>query len=128
MLNTTNLLRRCYRMLWTAYDQRPWWRREQWSLALDPRIPRRPHEPSEGQSLHFHTLEPEWLRVGVQWWFKVSLETGALTWTSIRSIRSGIGVFSTWLGAQDPTPPWLSNDPADVRVLMLSTSSAMSAR
>jgi integrase len=118
-LNTATLLRRCYRMLWAAYDQRPWWRREQWSPALDSRIPRRPHEPSQGQSLHFHTLEPEWLRVGMQWWFKVSLETGALTWTSLRAIRSGIGVFSTWLSGQGRTPPWLCDDPAGVRVLML---------
>jgi hypothetical protein len=62
LLNTTTLLRRCYRLLWTAYDQRPWWRREEWSLALDPRIPRRPHEPCHGQNLHFHTLEPTWLQ------------------------------------------------------------------
>lgn len=119
LLNTTTLLRRCYRMLWAAYDDRPWWRREQWSLELDPRIPRRPHEPAQGLSLHFHTLEPEWLRAAVQWWFKVSLETGALTWTSLRAIRSGIGVFSTWLSGQDAVPPWLRDDPAEVRVLML---------
>jgi hypothetical protein len=55
----------------------------------------------------------------VQWWFKVSLETGALTWTSLRAIRSGIGVFSTWLSGQGPMPPWLSKDPAGVRVLVL---------
>jgi integrase len=117
--NTTTLLRRCYQILWAAYDPRPWWRREEWSLALDQRIPRRRHEPSEGLSLYFHALEPDWLRVGMQWWFKVSLETGALTWTSLRAIRSGIGVFSTWLSAQGPMPPWLRDDPAGVRVLML---------
>ncbi len=119
LLNTTTLLRRCYRMLWGAYDRRPWWQREEWNLTWDPRIPRRPHEPSGGLSLYFHNLDPAWLRIGVQWWFKVSLETGALTWTSLRTIRSGIGVFATWLGAQGPTQPWLSDDPAGVRVLML---------
>jgi hypothetical protein len=81
--------------------------------------PAPPHEPSGGLSLYFHNLDPAWLRIGVQWWFKVSLETGALTWTSLRMIRSGIGVFATWLGAQGPTQPWLSDDPAGVRVLML---------
>src|SRR2546430_26373 len=50
---------------------------EEWTLALDPRIPRRPHEPSEGLSLYFHNLEPVWLRVGVQWWVQGSLETRA---------------------------------------------------
>ena len=56
--NTCAFLRRCYRMLWTAYDQRPWWQHEEWNLALDPRIPRRLHEPAQGTSLHFHTIEP----------------------------------------------------------------------
>ena len=119
VLNTNTLLRRCYRMLWTAYDQRPWWQHEEWNLAWDPRIPRRRHEPSGTLSLHFHTLQPAWLRLGVQWWFKVSLETGALTWTSLRSIRSGITVFARWLASQEPRPPWLIDDPAGVRVLML---------
>jgi len=118
--NTCAFLRRCYRMLWTAYDQRPWWQHEEWNLALDPRIPRRLHEPAQGTSLHFHTIEPAWLRIGLQWWFKVSLETGTLTWSSLRAIRSGIAVFSGWLTGHAPTPPpWLSDDPAGVRVLML---------
>lgn len=37
-LNTSALVRRCYQRLWTAYDQRPWWQREVWDPALDPRI------------------------------------------------------------------------------------------
>ncbi|MBF6072863.1 tyrosine-type recombinase/integrase [Nocardia farcinica] len=117
--NIGAFMRRCYRMLWLAYDQRPWWQHEEWNLALNPRIPRRPHEPSQGTSLHFHTIDPLWLRLGLQWWFKVSLETGTLTWTSLRAIRSGIAVFSDWLADRDPAPPWLSDEPPGVRVLML---------
>lgn len=117
--NTCGFLRRCYRMLRLVYDQRPWWQHEEWNLALDARIPRRPHEPTQGTSLHFHSIEPIWLRTGLQWWLKVSLETGTLTWTSVRSVRSGIGVFAEWLTDRGPTPPWLSDDPAGVRVLML---------
>jgi integrase len=117
--NTATLLRRCYQLLWAAYDRRPWWRREVWNLALDPRIPRRPHEPAGAQGLYFHQLEPAWLRLGMQWWFKVALETGALTWTTLRSIRSGLQVFADWLGQRGPVPPWLCDDPAEVRVLML---------
>jgi len=119
MGNVTTLLRRCYQMLWSAYDQRPWWRREVWNLALDARIPRRPHEPAGANSVYFYKVEPGWLRLGMQWWFKVALETGTLTWTSIRSTRSGLQVFADWLGGQEPMRPWLCEDPADVRVLML---------
>jgi len=100
--NTATLLRRCYQLLWAAYDRRPWWRREVWNLALDPRIPRRPHEPAGAQGLYFHQLEPAWLRLGMQW-----------------SIRSGLQVFADWLGQRGPVPPWLCDDPAEVRVLML---------
>ncbi len=119
LLNTMALVRRCYRMLWAAYDQRPWWRREEWNLALDRRIPRRPHEPSGALSMYFHSLDPVWLRVGVQWWFKVALDTSDMTWSSLRTVRSGIGVFADWLGQQALTPPWLCDDPAGVRLLML---------
>ncbi len=52
----------------------------------------------------------------MQWRFKVALDTGELTWTSL---RSGIGVFADWLGQRGPLPPWLCDDPAGVRLLML---------
>lgn len=119
MRNTTTQLRRCYQMLWSAYDQRPWWRREVWNPALDARIPRRPHEPAGAHSVYFYEVEPGWLRLGMQWWFKVALETGALTWTSVRAIRSGLQIFADWLDRQESMPPWLREDPAGVRVLML---------
>jgi len=117
--NTSALLRRCSHMLWAAYDQRPWWRREVWNPSLDVRVPRRAHEPDGGHSIYFHRLEPPWLRHGVQWWFKVALETGTLTWTTLRSHRSGMQVFADWLGTQAPTPPWLCDDPGGVRAFML---------
>jgi integrase len=117
--NTGALVRRCYRMLWAAYDDRPWWRREIWDLELDPRIPRRPHEPAGAHSIYFHGIEPAWMRLGMQWWFKVALETNALTWTSLRAIRPGVAVFADWLREQGLKPPWLCDDPAGVRVLML---------
>jgi hypothetical protein len=56
------VLRRCYQMLWWACDEQPWWQRETWGLRLDPRIPRRPHEPQGAGRLSFHSLNPFWLR------------------------------------------------------------------
>ncbi|GAA3422477.1 tyrosine-type recombinase/integrase [Streptosporangium vulgare] len=120
LLSRTTLMRRCYQMLWTAYDQRPWWRREVWDPELDPQIPRREHEPHGDHSVYFQQLHPLWLRHATQWYFKISLETGDLTWTTLRSRRSGLQVFGDWLaGLQPAPPPWLREDPAAVRLFML---------
>jgi len=119
-LITTAMLRRCHQMLWTNYDQRPWWQREVWDPALDPCIPRRTHEPQGDISLYFHQLQPLWLRHGVQWYLRVSLETGDMTWSTARARRSGLQVFGDWIRGQQPIPrPWLRDDPAGVRLFML---------
>lgn len=117
--NTVAFLRRCYRVLWIACDPRPWWRREIWDPGLDPAIPRRPHEPVGRACLYFHQLEPPWLRLGMQWWFRVSLETGQLTWTTVHGHRFALQAFSEWMNLRGPLPPWLCEDPAGVRGLML---------
>ena len=112
-------LRRCYKVLWITCDPRPWWRREIWDPALEPKIPRRPHEPVGRASLYFHQLEPPWLRLGMQWWFKTSLETGQLTWTTVQGHRFALQAFAEWMNLRDPMPPWLCEEPAEVRGLML---------
>ncbi|MCX4750313.1 tyrosine-type recombinase/integrase [Kitasatospora sp. NBC_01287] len=127
--NTTSLLRRCYQMLWSAYDQRAWWQREVWDPALDPRIPRRTHEPQGDHSLYFHQMQPLWLRHGVQWYLRVSLETGDMTWSTARARRSGLQVFADWIADRQPAPsPWLGEDPAAVRVFMLDFLSHVRAQ
>jgi integrase len=129
MLNTGTVLRRCYQLLWAAYDQRPWWQREVWDPALDSRIPIRAHEPTGDHSLYFQSLQPLWLRRAFQWYLKVSLETGELTWTTARARRSGIQVFGDWITGQHPAPPpWLRDDPAGVRVFMLDYLSHVRAQ
>jgi len=112
-------LRRCYQLLELACDGRPWWQREVWSLRLDPRIPRRPDEPYASWTVRFHHLDPAWLRTGLQWYLKVSAETGALSWSTIRARRGGIGVFGEFLVQEDIKDPWLSGDTAQMRVLAL---------
>lgn len=82
--------------------------------------PRRAHEPQGDHSLYFHQLQPLWLRHGAQWYLRVSLESGDLTWTTARTRRSGLQVFADWIADQPPAPPpWLRDDPAGVRGFML---------
>ena len=69
-------LRRCYRLLCFAYDTRDWWEREIWDLQLDPRIPRREHEPNWGYALYFDQISQRWLRRGLQWHLRIGMETG----------------------------------------------------
>ena len=119
--NVGSTLRRCYEILWAAYDQRPWWRREVWDPTLDPRIPLRPHEPLGNHAVYFQQLEPLWLRIAIQWYFKVSLETGQLTWSTVAGPqRTALQVFADWIAGHDPVPPpWLREDPAGIRAFML---------
>jgi integrase len=55
----------------------------------------------------------------MQWWFKTSLETGQLTWTTVQGHRFALQAFAEWMNLRDPMPPWLCEDPAEVRGLML---------
>jgi hypothetical protein len=56
-------LRRCYRHLVLAYDQREWWQHDVWSPKFDARIPIRAHEPNRAMSGYdFLALEQPWLR------------------------------------------------------------------
>jgi integrase len=112
-------LLRCYQLLWAQYDPRPWWHHEIWDPVSDPRIPRRPHEPLGTQAVHFHRLGTGWLRLGIQWYCKVSLETGTLTWSTVRHRMDRLTVFDAFVAARGIRDPWLAAEPAQVRVLML---------
>src|SRR5664280_1039608 len=112
-------LRRCHRLLTAAYDTRPWWAREVWDPNLDPRIPQRPHEPRGRQAAHFTRIGIGWLHRGLQWYCKVALETGALSWGTVQQRVSAIGVFDAFLHDRAVSGPWLADDPAQVRALML---------
>ncbi len=117
--NTLTILARCYRLLWLAYDTRPWWQREIWDPGLDARIPRRAHEPKGNHSLQFHRIGQGWLRLGAQWHFRVCLETGELTWSTLRHRLTSLVVLDGFLADRRVTSPWLKDEPAEVRVLML---------
>jgi integrase len=119
MRHVRQSLCRCYRQLWAGYDTRPWWQREYWDPAEDTRIPLRPHEPLGTKTVYFRRIGTGWLRQAAQWHFKTGLETGTLSWSTVHVRAGALAVFSDFLAAREPVPPWLAGDPGAVRALML---------
>ena len=109
----------CFRLLRHAYDPRPWWQHEVWDPAIDQRIVLRLHEPCGRRAAHFDGIVTGWLRAGLQWHCRVSLETGAMTWTTVLGRISGMKVFDEFCRDRRITSPRLAGDPAQVRALML---------
>lgn len=115
----TSVLRRCYKILCFAYDARDWWEREIWDLQLDPRIPRREHEPDGTSALYFDRITQAWLRPGLQWHLRVGMETGLFGWATCKHRLSSIVTFSRFLAERGVDAPYLCEDPLRVRPLML---------
>lgn len=112
-------LDRACKLLWFAYDSTPWWRREIWDLTMDPRIPRRPHEPLFTKAVHWHRITPEWLRLGGMFVAKMSLESGQLSWSTVHQRFSGLLVFGKFVTDRGIDSPRLCDDDRDLRSLML---------
>lgn len=112
-------LTRCWRFLSVAYDTRPWWLREIWDPACDPRVPQRAHEPRGRQACYFDRITIGWLRRGLQWHCKVGLETGALSWGTVQLRADTITAFDTFVAGRSVPGPWLAGEPAQLRALML---------
>ena len=111
-------LGRCWRLLAAAYDTRPWWQREVWNPAADARIPQRLHEPRR-HSANFGQITAGWLRLGLQWHCKVGLESGTLAWGTVELRVAAATVFDAFLAGRAVPGPWLADEPAQVRALML---------
>ena len=103
-------LGRCWRLLAAAYDTRPWWQREVWTPAADPRIPQRPHEPRR-HSADFGQITTGWLRLGLQWHCKVGLETGTLAWGTVELRVAAATVFDAFLAGRAVPGPRLADEP-----------------
>lgn len=114
---TGQLFRAC-KLVWFAYDDGPWWRREVWDLRFDQRIPRRPHEPTE-QAINWHRIEPRWLRDAAMWHAKVSLETNQIAWSTARLRSQALGRFGAFLLQKGIDTPELASDHKDIRPLMV---------
>jgi integrase len=121
-------LGRCHRLLTAAYDTRPWWMRDVWDPSLDSRIPQRVHEPRGRHSIHFDRIGTGWLRRGAQWYCKVGLETGALSWGTAQLRVDTLVDFDKFLAGRDVPGPWLADEPTEVRLLMLDYLAHIRAR
>jgi hypothetical protein len=122
-------LARCYRQLVIAYDPREWWQHDLWSPKVDPRIPLRAHEPTRANSGYdFLTVSQPWLREALKWHCKISLETGALRWTTVRARLHALTLLSRFLDQRGVDEPHLAPDPAGVRLLALDFLSVLRQR
>jgi integrase len=111
-------LSRCWRFLSVACDTRPWWLREVWDPACDPRIPQRAHEPRGRHACYFDRIRIGWLRRGLQWHCKVGPGTGALSWGTAQLRTDTIIAFDAFLAGCGVPGPWLAGEPAQLRALM----------
>jgi hypothetical protein len=111
-------LHRIYFAVYSAYDTRPWWRREIWDAENDPRIPLRKHEPRT-HACHFTDVHPLWLRDGLQYFLGMQMQTGALSMASARSYLISIRKFGRYLQARGVQHPRLAEDREGLRDLVL---------
>ena len=112
-------LDRACKLLWFAYDDSPWWQREVWSLDMDLRIPRREQEPSRGYVMHWHDIDPEWLRRGAMFYTKTLLETGRASWTTAMGHKHSFRLFGTFVTERGIVSPRLDDDETKIRAIMM---------
>jgi Phage integrase family len=111
-------LHRIYFAVYSAYDTRPWWRREIWDAEMDRRIPLREHEPRTHAS-HFTDIHPQWLRDGLQYFLGMQMQTGALSMSSARSYLISIRKFGRYLQARGVEHPRLADTREELRDLVM---------
>lgn len=128
MKQIRHLLSRMMRLLVTALEAGPWWQRDRWDPVEEPRIPLREHEPMGRYAVRFDGIGIPWLRRGLQWHCKVGLDTGLLTWSSVHRRAAAIRVFDAFLSGREVPGPWLAEDAAGVRTLMLDFLGHLRAR
>lgn len=105
VFDTAQWLRKCLDLLAPVYHRGEWWQLDVWNPQLDPRIPLRDHEPDGRRVVNFSNLSTTWLREGVKWWLKISLETGQYTWTSVGTRLDDLRWFQrfiSWRGTDGP--------------------------
>ena len=89
------------------------------SPVCRPPRPQRPHEPRGRHARNFDRIAIGWLRRGLQWYCKVGLETGGLSWGTVQLRIDSALVFDAFLAGRDVPGPWLADEPDQVRALLL---------
>jgi integrase len=112
-------LRALLRRLAVQYSDAAWWQQDIWSLKLDPRIPRRPHESRGNTAVRWDKLEPAWLREGFKFYLRLQLESGQLTWSSVMPQHALVFRFAAFLASRSVDHPALAADPGALRALAL---------
>ncbi|GLW75486.1 putative transposase/phage integrase [Kitasatospora phosalacinea] len=74
-----------------------WWRHDIWSLRLDPRIPRREHEPRANTAVRWADITPAWLREGTKFYLRLQMESGQLTWSTVMQHRVNTARFAAFV-------------------------------
>ncbi|ROR83248.1 Site-specific recombinase XerD [Plantibacter flavus] len=111
---------RAWKILWFAYDTSSWWEREVWSMDMDPRIPRRAQESLKQVSMHWHTVSTPWLRKAAMFYMKTELEAQRVAWSTALTRLASFVTFDRFVVTQGLRSPRLTDDPGEVRALMLT--------
>ena len=101
------------------YGDAAWWQHDIWSLKLDPRIPRRPHESRGNTAVRWDNLEPAWLRDGFKFYLRLQLESGQVTWSSVMPQHAIIFRFAAFLASRGISHPALAGPGHELRALAL---------
>ncbi|WP_016888812.1 tyrosine-type recombinase/integrase [Mycobacteroides abscessus] len=114
--NITGLIEHLHLYVAVRCNNTHWWTADTWDMCADPRIPQREHEPRHEQTIKLGAIEPAWLREGVRFWLRISLDAELLRWSSalIRAqvMTRLVGTFITNHHYDDPA---LSSDPTQLR-------------
>jgi integrase len=81
----------------------PWWDLDFWLPRCDPRIPLREREPKADNGCFIGELDIPWLRGAAKWALGTMLESGSLSWSTVRSRAFSMQRFNRWLHTlEDP--------------------------
>ena len=110
-----SIIKRFQDVLVYPYHNREWWRLDVWNPLLDPRIPRRDHEPSGRNIVNFSRLTSPWLREAAKLWLSICLETERYTWSTLKTRLDALKWLQRQIDAAGDRGPGLVEDPADLR-------------
>ena len=107
--HTVQFIARLERMLWLHYATEHWWQAEIWDAEMDPRIPRRPHEPSMGK-INLLRITQGWLREATRLWLADGVTCGLVRITTAVGRHNSVCKFSVFLTERDIDTSLLTAD------------------